>query len=402
MSKHYDASTEEKMKNFYESLSEKDRRRYAAIEAMKLPYGGKKYIAELFSCDHKTLERGLSDLEKKEELKKKRVRESGGGRKSIISQTPEINDVFLDVVKDRTAGSPQKEGELWTDLSDVETQDRMAKKGTEVSKYVVKKLYKDNKFKKRKIVRRKPIGKSKNRNAQFENISKLKEEYKNKGNPVVSCDAKKKELLGALHRSGTAYSQSEKSSYDHDFNYLAEGLAIPYGVYDIFKNEAHIFLGTTCDTSEFATDAIEDWWISKGRHDYPGATSLLVLADGGGSNSSRFYVFKEALQKLANRIGVEIRIAHYPPYTSKWNPIEHRVFPHITRSMQGVMLRNYEHVKELIEKTKTKKGLKVTVNIAMKIYTYGKKIEKGFKENMKLIFDNFLGAWNYRAVPHAA
>jgi len=171
---------------------------------------------------------------------------------------------------------------------------------------------------------------SSNRNEQFEKINQLKQQYTNEGNPVISCDTKKKESTGDLFRKGTAFSQAEMKSYDHDFPNLAKGTVIPYGIYDVSKNSAYINIGTSCDTSEFATDSIKEWWLNRGRQDYPNATSILVLVDGGGSNSSRVYLFKEALQNLVNEIGVEIRIAHYPPYTSKWNPIEHRLFPHVT------------------------------------------------------------------------
>ena len=161
-------------------------------------------------------------------------------------------------------------------------------------------------------------------------------------------------------------------------------------------------IGTSKDTSEFVCDSIRDWWKEYGRIQYANSTSILLLADGGGSNSSRHYIFKEDLQKLVNEIGIEIRMAHYPPYTSKWNPVEHRVFPHITRSLSGVILRSYEFVKELIENTSTTTGLKVTANISKKIYETGRKYADNFKATMSIIFDTFLGQWNYKAVPENA
>ncbi len=187
--------------------------------------------------------------------------------------------------------------------------------------------------------------------------------------------------------------------YDHDFPYLATGVVIPYTVYDINQNKAFVNIGTSKDTSEFACDSIRAWWYHMGKKDYSNAASILLLADGGGSNSSRHYIFKEDIQKLVDEIGIEIRIAHYPPYTSKWNPVEHRVFPHITRSLKGVVLRNYAFFKELIENTTTKTGLKISAIITRKIYKTGRKYADDFKKNMKIIFDDFLGQWNYRAVP---
>ncbi len=275
----------------------------------------------------------------------------------------------------------------------------MRDNGIIVGKRVIKKLLKKNDYKKRKIQRRLSTGKNSNRNDQFENISKLKQEYFDKGNPVISVDTKKKEFIGNLYRDGAIYTKEEQTSLDHDFPNLAKGVAIPHGIYDIQTNTAHINIGTSSDTSEFACDSLKKWWLEKGIKEYPNATSILMIMDGGGSNSSRRYIFKDGIQKLANEIGKEIRIAHYPPYTSKWNPIEHRVFPHITRSMQGVILQDHEMVKELIEKTTTKKGLKVTASIINKVYETGKNATKEIKENLKIVFDDFLGLWNYRAVP---
>lgn len=165
------------------------------------------------------------------------------------------------------------------------------------------------------------------------------------------------------------------------------------------KNTGYINLGTSCDTSEFACDCIRNWWYNQGQYDYPFATSILVLCDGGGSNGSRYYIFKYELQKLVDKLGIEIRIAHYPPYSSKYNPIEHKLFPHITRVWQGVIFSSIELVKDLAQKTKTKKGLKVIVQIVNKSYEKGKQVAKDFKENMTLIFDSFLPQWNYRVIP---
>jgi hypothetical protein len=161
----------------------------------------------------------------------------------------------------------------------------------------------------------------------------------------------------------------------------------------------YIHLGTSHDTSEFACDSFRTWWFTYGCLHYPHATSILVLCDGGGSNSSRHHIFKQDLQDLADEIGIEIRIAHYPPYCSKYNPIEHRLFPHLTRACQGVLFTSVEVVKHLMEKTHTKKGLKVFVHVLDKVYQTGRKAAEVFKQNMPIIHDEFLPQWNYRAVP---
>lgn len=238
-----------------------------------------------------------------------------------------------------------------------------------------------------------------NRNAQFERIAKLKALFEAKGNPVISVDTKKKELIGNLFREGKIYTTETVEVFDHDFPSLAEGVAIPHALYDMARNEGYVNIGTSRDTSEFACDSIKHWWNQYGKLYYPDADSILMLMDGGGSNSSRHYIFKQDLQALADEIGIEIRIAHYPPHTSKWNPIEHRLFPHITRSLQGMVLTTHQLVKELIERTTTKSGLRVFASIFNRVYETGRKVTEGFKESMRILFDDELALWNYVAQP---
>ena len=176
-------------------------------------------------------------------------------------------------------------------------------------------------------------------------------------------------------------------------------MAIPHGLYDLKFNTGYITIGTSHDTSQFACDCIFDWWQAYGKDNYPNADSILLLCDSGGSNNALHYIFKEDLQKLVDKIDIEIRIAHYPPYTSKYNPIEHRLFPHISRACQGVIFKSAEMVKNFMQKATTRKGLKVFASISDKSYEPGKKAAEGFKENMKIVFDDYLPRWNYTAVP---
>lgn len=238
-----------------------------------------------------------------------------------------------------------------------------------------------------------------NRNEQFENILNLSDRYFAVGNPVISIDTKKKEYIGNLYRPGTVYTTAEIQTLDHDFNSYAEGVIVPHGIYDLKLNKGFINLGTSRDTSEFAIDSLNNWWNTQGQYDYPHATEMLIRCDGGGSNSSRHYIFKQDLQNLASKIGIPIRVAHYPPYCSKYNPIEHRLFPHLTRACQGVIFRSVECVKALMANTKTKQGLKVKVDIIDKLYRTGRQVVDGFKQNMKIVFDDYLPQWNYTAVP---
>jgi hypothetical protein len=241
-----------------------------------------------------------------------------------------------------------------------------------------------------------------NRNAQFENIARLKKEYLSAGLPVISMDTKKKELLGDFYREGKAYTDETIEVNDHDFGSAGSGVVIPHGLYDVGKNKGFVHLNTSHDTSELACDSIAAWWEQQGQADYPQAKKLLVLCDGGGSNSAAMYLFKEDLQKLANRLGIEIRVAHYPPYCSKYNPIEHRLFPHLTRACRGVIFHTLETVRYYMAKAATAAGLTVKVGILDGAYETGRKYAKGFKKTMKIVFDKFLPKWNYRAVPEPA
>ncbi len=307
------------------------------------------------------------------------------------------------MLRDHTAGDPMRDDVKWTDLTRREISQRLSERGTPVGQGVVKQLLKRHGYVKRKAQKVKAMGpRHPDRNAQFENIARLKQEYLEADQPVVSMDAKKKELLGNFYRNGKLYTQEAIEVFDHDFPSAASGAVFPHGLYDMGLNRGHINLGTSHETSQFACDSIEHWWQQHGRHQYPQATRLLLLCDGGGSNSANRYVFKEELQKLADRLGLEIRVAHYPPYCSKYNPIEHRLFPHVTRACQGVVFHTVWVVKELMEKTKTRTGLKVTVDILDKTYEIGRKCAKGFKKNMKIVFDSFLPKWNYRAIPAVA
>ena len=288
----------------------------------------------------------------------------------------------------------------WTDLTRREICGLLAQKGTPAGKRVVKQLLKKHGYVKRKAQKIRTMGpRHPDRNAQFQNIARLKQEYLQAGDPVISMDTKKKELLGNFYREGKLYTREVIGVFDHDFPGAASGVVFPHGLYDVGKNLGHINLGTSHETSEFACDSLARWWRTEGRKRYPHATRLLVLCDGGGSNSARRYVFKEELQGLAQRLGMEIRVAHYPPYCSKYNPIEHRLFPHVTRACQGVVFHTVQIVKGLMEKTSTSTGLQVTVDILDKVYDTGRKCAHGFKHNMKILFDDFLPQWNYRAVP---
>jgi hypothetical protein len=207
-------------------------------------------------------------------------------------------------------------------------------------------------------------------------------------------------MIGNFYRDGKLYTKEVVTTLDHDWKSLAQGVVIPYGLYDLKLGYGFVTLGTSSDTSEFACDSLLLWWHNKGKQDYPQATSILLLCDGGGSNRSNTYLFKVELERFSQASGLEVRVAHYPPYTSKYNPIEHRLFPHLTRACQGVVFTSIELVKELMSKATTKTGLKVYVNILDKVYETGRRVANDVKERIRVVFDEELPQWNYRILPN--
>ena len=292
-------------------------------------------------------------------------------------------------------------GVLWTNLSLRELSRRLAALGTPASRRTIRRLLRQLKVGRRTARKKKTMGHHPDRNAQFENIARLRREYREAGDPEISIDTKKKELLGNFHRSGTTFTEQTVETFDHDFGSAGQGKLIPHGIYDIASGHAHINLNTSHDTGELCCDSVALWWEQYGCKAYPQAKRLLILCDGGGSNSATQYLFKEDLQRLANRLRLELRVAHYPPYCSKHNPIEHRVFPHITRACQGVIFHSVDIAKQFIERAKTRTGLHVTVSILEKAYAIGRKYAEDFKKTMKIVFDDHLPKWNYRAIPES-
>ena len=287
----------------------------------------------------------------------------------------------------------------WTNLTQEQIAQGLAEAGTPVSVPVVKQLLGLHGFVRRKAQKSTAMGHHADQDAQFKNIARLKDEFWGSNDPVLSMDSKKKELIGPFFRSGTSYSKEAIEVFDHDFPSFASGVVIPHGLYDLKHNVGHIQLGTSHDTGQFACDHLEAWWNDQGRLMYPEARSILLLCDGGGSNSARHYLFKEDLQRLVNKLRVEIRVAHYPPYCSKYNPIEHRLFPHVSRACQGVIFTSVGLVKSLMDRVETSTGLSVVVEVQEKLYQTKRKVAEGYKEAMRIVFDPYLPRWNYRVIP---
>ena len=292
-----------------------------------------------------------------------------------------------------------RENLKWTNLSRRHISRELIELGTPASKDTVSKLLYHQGFRRRKPQKKRTMTQHADRNEQFENIERLKQEYLDACKPVISMDTKKKELMGDFYREGVVDCMECPVVNDHDFPSYGNGKLIPHGIFDIQKNELHLHLNASSDTSEFACESLELWWNEQGKDDYKGSNEVLVLCDGGGSNSSRSYLFKEDLQALGERTQVKWRIAHYPPGCSKYNPIEHKAFPHVTRACQGVPLDNIECAKHYMEKAETAKGLHTCVRVIEKVYETGRKYAANFKENMRIVFDDILPQWNYTALP---
>ena len=326
--------------------------------------------------------------------------EKRGGRKSASVALPELDNNFVEVMGEHTVGDPMSDV-IWTSLTQQEIADGLGQMGTPVSTEVVRQLLDSFDFSKRKAQKSVTMGTYPYRNEQFEYISELKEEYLQAGEPVISMDTKKKEMLGNFFRLGHLYTNGILKTLAHDFASHSDGMVIPHGLYDLRRNMGHITLGRSHDTSEFSCDCFFNWWRRYGMRAYPNASEILLFCDCGGSNNYRHHIFKEDLQRLVNRIEIPIRIAHYPPYCSKYNPIEHRLFPHGTRACQGIVFQTLEIIKQFIRKTCTRTGLRVTLNVLDREYKTERKATPEFLEAYPILFDEYLTDLNYTAVPYA-
>lgn len=247
-----------------------------------------------------------------------------------------------------------------------------------------------------------PGGNNPDRDAQCRHSARLRAESLAAPEPLLRLDTKKRELLGNCYRKGKWYTTEPVRVVDHDFPSFADGGVSPHGRYDLQQNWGYINLGTSHDTSECACERLRQGWADRGRKAYPEARSLLLLCDGGGSKSAAHWWFKEDLQRLVDWRRVGVRVAHYPPYAAKYHPIEPRLFPHLTRAGQGVILRRVGGVKQLLETARTATGLGVIVQVLDKVYQTGRKYTEGFKETTRIRFEAFLPKWNYRVVPATA
>lgn len=398
--KTYRPDIEQLLRQYYQSLSEKDRRRLAALEAIKLGHGGIRYIAQVLACDPQTVKDGMRELQHlPDDPAGSRVRKPGGGRKKTEVKHADLIQQVQDTIKDRIAGDPMRQDMVWTDLTPQEISTSLREHAVCAGPRLVRRILDGLGFARRQMLKVLPGGDSPHRDAQFRHLAHLIQEFLAAGNPVLSIDTKKKEYLGTLYRDGKVYCQQALKAFDHDFPSLARGVIIPHGIYDLARNQGWIHVGLSRDTTAFACDSLRLFWHSDGQRLYSNASAILLLCDGGGSNSCHKHLFKEDLQALANDLEVPIRVAHYPAYCSKFNPIERRLFSHVTRACQGVLFDSLHTVMGLIQKTKTQQGLSVTVRVLDKLYEGGRTVSEAFKKHMPIVFDTVLPQWNYWAMP---
>jgi len=382
-------------------LDERARRRWGAAEARSLGWGGVEAVAAAAGLSDRTIRSGIKELDDPAALPATRQRRAGGGRKRRESEQPELVASLEKLVDSGTRGDPMSPLR-WTCKSTRSLAEELSRQGFAVSANTVGRLLRACGYSlqaNRKTIEGKQHP---DRDTQFRHISHRVRAFQRAGNPAISVDTKKKEPLGKMKNPGRTYRRKgdpEKVT-THDFPNKKLGKAVPYGIYDLTRNEAGVSVGISHDTAEFAVAAIRRWWIRLGKKRYPRATRLLITADRGGSNSPRTRLWRWALQQLANETEMTIELCHYPPGTSKWNKIEHRLFCHITRNWQGVPLETMEIVVNLIGSTRTKEGLEVHVWLDEKHYPKAKTVSDTQLSEVRIRRDSFHGEWNYQIRPN--
>jgi hypothetical protein len=383
-------------------LDERGRRRFAAAEAATGGRGGVSAVARVTGIARSTIGRGLAELRAREPVAGDRVRRPGGGRKSLSETDASLLDDLRSLVEPATRGDPQSPL-LWTSKSVRKLSESLREMGHTIGRTLVGQLLHQLGYRLQANRKTREGSSHPDRDAQFHYINERVKEALAAGEPAISVDTKKKELVGDFKNGGREWRPkgSPEEVRVHDFVIPALGRAVPYGVYEIAANAGWVSVGIDHDTAAFAANAIRGWWKLMGRERYPNARSLLITADGGGSNSWRVRLWKIELQKLADELGVPITVCHLPPGTSKWNKIEHRLFSFITGNWRGKPLVSHQVIVQLIAATTTKTGLKVRCQLDENTYPAGIKVSDAEMEAVNLTPHDFHGDWNYTVTPKA-
>ncbi len=386
------------------TLTERGLRLWASAEARSLGHGGIKMMAQITGLGRETVARGIRELaaasDAESPLPPHASRRQGGGRKKLTAKAPTLLADLDRLVSPATRGHPES-ALLWTAKSTAKLAAELQAMGHQISECSVATLLKQLGYSLQAMSKTKEGGNHVERNAQFEHIAAMVHDFQSQGQPVVSVDAKKKELVGTFANKGREWQpkgQPEEANV-YDFIDKELGKVTPYGVYDLSHNIGWVSVGIDHDTAEFAVETLRRWWREMGKALYPNATRLLITADGGGSNGSRVRLWKIALQQLAQETGLEISVCHFPPGTSKWNKIEHRMFSFISLNWRGRALATRQIIVNLIGETTTKMGLKIHAALDEGQYPTGRKVADKEMEALNLRRETFQPNWNYSLAP---
>jgi hypothetical protein len=381
-------------------LDERARRLWAAAESRAIGYGGDALVSSATGLARQTIHNGRKEIEQGVELNG-RIRRPGAGRPGIEVKQPGVTVALEQLVEPLTRGDPMS-ALRWTCKSRANLTAELVKQGWEISSSKVGRLLNGLGYSLQSLRKsREGKGKNPDRNAQFEHINATAESFLQRNQPVISVDTKKKELVGDFRNAGHEWQPKGEPGkvLVHDFPQDSIGKAIPYGVYDMGRNEASVSVGRDHDTPAFAVASIRHWWKTMGRPAYPNAEKIFITADAGGSNGYRARAWKIELQGLADEFSLRIHVSHFPPGTSKWNKIEHRLFCHITRNWRGRPLTTFEAIVALIGSTRTSKGLRVKARLDKRKYPLGVEITKNAMNDLSLHHNEFHGEWNYELRP---
>jgi hypothetical protein len=391
---------ERKFRAAWPHLDERTRRIIAATEAVSLGFGGVSLVSRACGLSRKAIHKGIHELAEGEPLVG-RVRRPGAGRKSITQSDPDVVQTLEGLIDAQTRGDPQS-ALRWICKSTRAIARELAEQGHPISHVKVAQLLHDLDYSLQSNRKTEEGADHPDRDAQFHHINRTVKRYLRQGLPVISVDTKKKELIGNYLNAGRQWRTSGQPQHvqGHDFPGPDVPRAFPYGIYDIGRNAGFVNVGTDHDTGAFAVASIRGWWRSEGRRLYPHADKILITADGGGSNGWRLRLWKIELQKFADQAGLGVAVCHFPPGTSKWNKIEHRLFSFISSNWRGEPLRDYETIVKLIAGTTTAKGLTVTCRLDRRKYPTGREVTAEEMQRINLQRDKFHGEWNYLIKPN--
>jgi DDE family transposase len=396
------ANLTQKLRPVWPLLDERTRRITAANEAIGLGYGGISLVRRACGLSRKAILKGIREIQEGSAPLEGRIRRPGAGRKRITVSDPQVLEALEEMIASETRGDPESPLR-WICKSTRAIAGALGRQGHPVSHAKVAHLLHDLHYSLQGNRKTEEGADHPDRDAQFRHINTKVKKCLRQGVPVISVDTKKKELIGNYDNAGQQWLPAKQplKVQGHDFPSPEVPRAYPYGIYDVGRNAGFVNVGTDHDTGAFAVASIRGWWRHEGKRLYPSADMILITADGGGSNGSRLRLWKLELQKFADEIGLSLSICHFPPGTSKWNKIEHRLFSFISSNWRGEPLRDYETIVHLIAKTTTAKGLKVTCRLDRRKYPTGRKVTEEEMKRVRMEPNKFHGNWNYVIKPNA-